>query len=71
MVFTADILTVAVVVMTLGFDFLRREREGKRQKHRDKVMLVRSCCFIRSAALFWNIPKCTGRWEGLYYMVNS
>lgn len=26
-VFTADILTVAVVVMTLGFDFLKTEKE--------------------------------------------
>lgn len=30
--FAADILVVAVVVMTLGFDFLERESEGERKK---------------------------------------
>lgn len=60
MVFAADILTVAVVVMTLGFDFLKRKRDDKRQKHRDKDKSVRLCCYIRSSALCWNTPRCTG-----------
>ena len=30
-VFTANVLTVAMVVMTLGFDFLKRKRANKRQ----------------------------------------
>lgn len=47
MVFTADILTVAMVVMTLGFDFLRKEKETKNNNNN----LLRSDCYITLSAL--------------------
>lgn len=34
-VFTANILTVAMVVMTLGFDFLKRKRASRDRRDRD------------------------------------
>lgn len=57
MVFTANILTVAMVVMTLGFDFLER-RKKKRQGHRDKDKLLKISYIIRIAL---KQAKCHGK----------
>lgn len=71
MVFTANILTVAMVVMTLGFDFLKRKRKT-RDKDIDKDKLLRISHDIISIVL--EHAKCTGRWGGVvevYYILNS